>query len=79
VRRWCVKWPGRLDLRVSGSRDITEYMTFKASEYALHDLQDGDLWETFKEDFKGFSAETFGQCDTAVIRKLRRTLRQRSV
>ena len=58
---------------------ISEYIRYKTIEYKTTDLKDSDLWEVFKEDFTGFTVETFKSCIPADIRNLRKLLRKNGV
>jgi hypothetical protein len=43
------------------------------------DLQDDNLWEVFKDDFPGFTTETFKNCHPIDIQRLRLLLRTNGV
>ena len=64
--------------------EIDAYIRYKVWEYSEgnksgNGLQDEDLWEQFKEDFDGFTADVFKASDKIFTRNLRFALRRNGV
>jgi hypothetical protein len=77
------RWPKGIDTvdntTTTTIKDIDDYITFKITEYTHYNVHDEDLWEVFKEDFKGFSLIMLKECSQLGIRKLRTLLRMNGV
>jgi hypothetical protein len=69
------RWPEGIDKENAGGKEISEYVEYRRQVYGYYDLQDSDLWETFAEDFKGFTKDVLERADGAALRKLRAALR----
>ena len=75
------KWPHGLDAQqddVSGS-DLKDYLTYKIEEYIFYDFKNCILWETFIDDFKTYTVDTFKVCNQITVRRLRDLLRHKGV
>ena len=60
-----------------GNRDVDS--TINGAFQTFQDFQDDDLWETFREEFEGFTEEDFRRRTTIQLRKLRALLRRQGV
>jgi hypothetical protein len=81
LEEWRKKWGAGILLTDSTLEisDVSEYVRYKTLEYRVDDLQDDDLWEVLKDDFPGFTVETFKNCHPIDIQRFRMVLRTNGV
>ena len=68
------KWEYGINMEGAKKEDIREYIQAKMYFYVEDKVQDSDLWELFREDFKDFSVDVFKQHQRETQR-LRQALR----
>ena len=68
------KWRYGIDINNAERDEVQEYIQTKLYFYVEDKVQDSDLWELFREDFKDFSANVFKQHQRETQR-LRQVLR----
>ena len=73
------RWPRGFDVEKEDIEARNLYIKFKNWQYQTYEMQDDTLWEQYKEDFTGFTAEHFKDSNTFATRSLRITLRTRGV
>jgi hypothetical protein len=55
------------------------FLSNRATLYRIENLRDGILWETFRDDFEGWTTDHFCDCDRIYLCKFRDLLRRRGV
>ena len=55
------KWRYGIDINNVKRDEVLEYIQTKLHFYVEDKVQDSDLWELFREDFKDFSVDVFKQ------------------
>ncbi|KAI6251051.1 hypothetical protein HI914_00105 [Erysiphe necator] len=73
------KWGLGIDLATASDDDINAYILSKYHLYERDNILDIDLWDLYQNDFKDFSAATFGKAKTRSIQQLRLCLVSRGV
>ena len=74
------KWEdGKLDVSTASRDELNRYVQFKVIWYKELEILDQSLWETYQEDFKDFSVETFKTATSVYLQRMRDHLNLRGV
>jgi hypothetical protein len=72
-------WPNGLDLATADVPELMAFVVHKNHVYDLDKVRDGNLWDMYRTDFEGWTADTFMKVNQAQRTNLRFTLRQHGV
>jgi len=65
---------------LENSQEIAEFIENRLTYYKSQEYQDGELWEAFREDFEGWTKDTFFTArDKDLVKRLRGFLRRYGV
>ena len=73
------RWAEGFNIATADPKEVSDYIDYIRETYVYYDLQDIDLWESYADDFGGFTQEVLEPVDRRCLRKLRATLRQYGV
>jgi hypothetical protein len=73
------RWAEGFNIATADPKEVSDYIDYRRETYIYHDLQDIELWESYADDFGGFTQEVLELADGIYLRKLRATLRQYGV